>query len=46
MQFVNGLGNRLLDREEAVEVENLAQEETKAKFDEILERTEPAMIFP
>lgn len=46
VQFVNGLGNRFLDSEEPLEVENLPQEETKAKFDEILERTEPAMIFP
>jgi len=45
VKFVDKLGNRFLDSEEPIDVENLPQEETKNKFTEILEHTEPANIF-
>ena len=46
VKFIDILGNRFLDSEEPIDVENLPQEKTKNKFTEILERTEPANIFP
>lgn len=43
---MDALGNRLLDSEEPVELQDLPPEEAKTKFAELLGRTEPGRIFP